>query len=101
MSDVITLVGTPAEPVPIGTVVKYGGTLEQRHGRFEVAAHEDPADHPYRAVMDSKTLRDAYVDGVAYVLYPVGVECSTENYRRGISFVRRTSFQVIGEENDE
>lgn len=100
MRDVITLVGTPAEPVPVGTLVEYGGSLD-RHGRFEVAAHEDPADHPYRAVMDSKVLRDAYVDGVAYVLYPVGVERSTENYRQGISFVRRTSFRVIGEENYE
>lgn len=98
MNDVITLVETPAEPVPIGTVVEYGGSLDDRHGRLVVAAHEDPADHPYREVMDSKTLRDEYVDGVAYVLYPVGVERSEENCRKGISFVRRTSFRVIGDE---
>lgn len=100
MSDVITLVGTPAEPVPIGTVVEYGGSLGHRHGRLVVAAHEDPADHPYRRVMDSKTLRDEYVDGVAYVLYPAGVERTPENCRKGISFVRRTSFRVIGEESN-
>lgn len=101
MNDVITLVENPAEPVPIGTVVEYGGSLGNRHGRFHVTAHEDPVTHPYRRFMDSKTIRDEYVDGVAYVLHPVGVERTPENCRKGISFVRRTSFRVVGEESSE
>lgn len=98
MNDVITLVGSSGEPVPIGTVVEYGGTLDHRHGKRVITAHEDPLDHPYRAVIGEEELLVAYTDGVAYVLHPVGMERSPENAREGISFVRRTSFRVVKED---
>lgn len=90
-----TAVAVADGPVPVGTVVEYFGSLYRRHGRYVVAAHENPATHPYRR--DTEILRAAYPDGTAYVLYPVGVERSLDNQHLGMGFVRRGSFRVIEE----
>lgn len=65
--------------VPDGTLVTYTGSVEEWRGeQFKVTGHADATDR-----------LDNYPDGAAYDLTMV------VNWKRWLSNVRRTSFEVI------
>lgn len=73
------------KPLPVGTKVRYHGSLEEYHGEeLYVVEHHTP--------YHSSAL---YPDGVAYVL----AEDLTD-WRRPLRNVRRTSFTVIPSEGE-
>lgn len=74
-------------PVPIGAVVRY----PTRNGElYTVAEHLNPQDHPHHT--DPKTLMQAYPDGTAYHLWPLGMPRKLDV--ESVIWVRRTSFRV-------
>jgi hypothetical protein len=92
MSDVTDY--TPGDdPVPIGTMVRYEGA------DYEIEQHQNPQDHPVPPPSPpAPTLDEAYPDGVAYYLWPIGRRKSMDNGQFMRHFVRRTSFCVIDTE---
>lgn len=73
-------------PVPVGSYVNYNGTV------YEVIGHQNPEDHPYHGG-DFRDL--AYLDGVAYALWPMGLAQKFGNRASSFNYVRRTSFTVV------
>lgn len=88
MENTDYLPGDP--PVPVGAIVNYTGS--QRHGRYEVIDHRDPAEHPDHLSEDE--LRELCPDGVAYDLWPVGLPRKFGNREQAVLHARRTSFCV-------
>lgn len=86
------------KPVPLGAIVDYFGS--QTHGRYEIVDVHDPGNHPYRAYKGSEHV-PFYPDGVAYDLWPVGVERRFGNRDRAVYYVRRTSFRIHQEGDSE
>lgn len=87
------------EPLAIGTVVDYHGS--HTHGRYVVVEHHNPEDLfsdeeiVIATFVHETTLSEAYPDGVAYSILPVGMEYRFGNMRTyGISRVRRGSLTV-------
>jgi hypothetical protein len=72
-------------PLPVGTVVEYRGRA------FDVTEHEAPREGTPDPEVN-------YPDGVAYVLWPVGVERKFGNRGQSFSQVRRRSLRVKPEE---
>ncbi|MFD7835652.1 hypothetical protein [Streptomyces sp. NPDC059761] len=68
-------------PVPVGVVVEFRGR------DYEVEEHITPRP----STPDPK---ENYPDGVAYVLWPVGVAKKFGNRDQSVVQVRRTSFRV-------
>jgi hypothetical protein len=69
-------------PYPVGTVVDYHGSFA--HGRYVISDHQEPRPGvPDPAVN--------YPDGVAYVIWPVGVEQRFGNRHLSVVQVRRGS----------
>ena len=83
------------EPVPVKTVVLYHGEP------YVITGHQDPAmlfTDREREIIESAhmTLAEAYPDGVAYAIFPVGMTWHFGNIRvHGISRVRRGSLKVV------
>lgn len=50
----------PDAPVPLGTTVRYHGSLKSAHGNYTVNKLALPVHHP-----------EHYPDGIAYSLWPV------------------------------
>lgn len=78
------------EPVPVGTLVFYQGSLKP--GVYEVILHVPASDRP--APPPPLTREEVYPDGVAYSLWPVGVANKRGNGHLGINAARRTSFRI-------
>lgn len=72
---------TDMTPVPVGTRVRYHGSLDYLHGEYVVTAHTEPRSHP-----------SAYVDGTAYTLWEADVDLNVGEVLRN---TRRTSFTVV------
>lgn len=88
---------TPGDPpVPIGTVVLYSHVEGTTPTEYEITDHYNPKDHP-RLPPGDYELKDIYPDGVAYLLWPVGVEKAFRNRDRSVGWVRRTSFRIAKE----
>jgi hypothetical protein len=77
-------------PVPVGTVVDYFGSLD--HGRYEITGHMEPVNVPN---VPEDELPKYFPDGVAYELWPEGVERRFGNRNRAAYNVRRTSFRKV------
>lgn len=86
------------EPVPVGAVVAYFGSL--KHGEYTIIEHLDPAAHPTNPP-DPATAAVVYPDGVAYDLWPVGMELKFGNRAYAVGYARRTSFTVVSLPPDE
>lgn len=91
--EVITDYVSGDEPVPVGAVVKYSGVWDLEVRDYLVTEHADPQNHPNPPAASYMTLEEAYADGVAYHLWPVGVPQKFGNRDQGVSWVRRTSFR--------
>ena len=82
------------EPVPVETVVLY------HEKPYVITGHQDPSmlfTEREREIIESAhmTLAEAYPDGVAYAIFPVGMPWKVGNIRNyGIHRVRRGSLQV-------
>lgn len=70
-------------PVSVGAVVEY------RDREFEVSEHQAPS-----ADLSDAERTENYPDGVAYVLWPVGVPEKFGNRGQSVVRVRRRSFRV-------
>lgn len=75
----------PDAPIPLGTTVRYHGSLKFAHGTYtvnklELSAHIAPGVCP---------------DGIAYSLWPVDVPWKFGNRGRALHQVRRSSFTVV------
>lgn len=78
------------EPIPVGTVVDYHGSLA--HGRYVVTGHDNPQNlFPYDKW---HLLAEAYPDGVAYTIWPEGMEQRWANRAYSAYRVRRGSLEV-------
>lgn len=85
------------EPVPAGTWVFYQGSVAAP-GVYEVEGHMEPHLKPDWG-LQTIPLNEAYPDGVAYALWPVGVARKFHNRHLSVLWARRTSFRInIGEE---
>lgn len=73
-------------PVPVGTVVEYSGS--QQHGTYEITAHAEPMNIP-----EGHDKQEFFADGVAYEIWPVGVERRFGNRDRAVYNVRRKSIR--------
>lgn len=73
-------------PIPIGAVVQYHGSLS--HGLYTVTARLKP-------LSCGQEMAQHYPDGVAYEIWPVGVEKKFGNRYLAVYNVRRTSFTVV------
>lgn len=87
-------------PIPVGTVVDYHGS--QKHGRYVIISHEDPdgaftASELIQIAKGDQTLEDSYPDGVAYGLFPEGMERSYRNRGYAVYRVRRKSLTVVND----
>lgn len=77
------------EPVPVGTIVDYFGSLG--HGRYEITRRHTPIGHDAGS-------EGCYPDGYAYVIWRVGVLRKIGNGAGNSAHnVRRTSFRIIEE----
>lgn len=78
-------------PVPIGVEVEYFGS--QAHGRYVVHGRVNVLEK--LQLERPGALAEAYPDGAAYHLWPVGVPQKFGNRDQSVLFVRRTSFRVV------
>ncbi len=78
---------TKPAPVPVGTMVKYHGSIAYKHGLYYVERHE----HPRPSVAEH------YSDGVAYDLHPDPEGPRRLGDSKGLWNVRRGSFTVVTE----
>lgn len=72
-------------PIPVGTVVDYHGSHQQ--GRYVVTEHQAPRPGTPDPEVN-------YPDGVAYVIWPEGVEVAFRHRDRAVAQVRRQSLTV-------
>lgn len=80
-------------PIPIGTVVDYHGSLSTGSDRkYVVTDHDNPQD--LFPEDQWKLLAEAYPDGVAYTIWPEGMERRFGNRAYMVFRVRRTSLEV-------
>lgn len=79
-------------PVPLDSYVEYLGNKRPR-GLYVVQAHYSPNEVPERAQEEIQR-EDAYPDGVAYLLWPVGVPVGMDNHGCAVWWARRTSFRL-------
>ncbi|MBD3004679.1 hypothetical protein [Streptomyces sp. 5-10] len=81
------------EPVPVGTVVDYAN----REGPQWIAGHDDPENRlkKWPPPPPGFNLEEAYPDGVAYRLLPVGMPDKMGNRHYATAWVRRTSFRIV------
>jgi hypothetical protein len=66
------------EPIPVGTVVTYHGSLSyDPEKRYVIMAHQNPEEMftvtEMVLLLRSETLAEAYPDGVAYTIWPEGM----------------------------
>jgi hypothetical protein len=73
-------------PIPVGTVVEYHGS--HGHGRYVITDH----DKPRPGVPDPEV---NYPDGVAYVIWPEGMEIAFRNREHSVVQVRRQSLTEL------
>lgn len=78
------------KPIPVGTLVDY-----HHGGRYTVTAHHCPHDLFPRNEWDE--VKDHYPDGVAYEIWPEGMEIKFGNRQYSVYRVRRSSLTVIHE----
>lgn len=81
------------EPVPLETLVDYHGSEVEGHGRYRVWRHDEPMPQP---LLSDEELASHYPDGVAYSLWPEGIDRKFGMRHLVISNVRRSSLSVVG-----
>lgn len=79
------------KPIPVGTLVDYHGS--HKHGRYVVTAHHCPHDMFPRSEWDE--VGEYYPDGVAYEIWPEGMERKFGNRDYMVYRVRRSSLTVV------
>lgn len=77
-------------PLKDGTLVHY--IDKDRGGEYRVIEHRRPERHSRMPL--SISLEEAYPDGAAYIIHPVGVPYKLDNGYRSVIHVRRTSLRV-------
>ena len=85
------------EPLPMKTLVEYHGSETAAHGRYRVWRHDEPMPQP---LLSDEELASHYPDGVAYTLWPEGVEHRFGLRHLAIGNVRRASLTVVEENTD-
>jgi hypothetical protein len=87
---------TPGDdPVPVGTVVDYFGSLA--HGLYEITEHRSAEEYPKHLSVDAD-LFVPYPDGIGYRLWPLDMPKKMGNEPYSVNFARRTSFRRLHEE---
>ena len=86
------------EPLPVGTIVTYHGSVREYWGEYEVDRVVDAREHrPDLLARKGEAFMDEnYPDGVAYSLWPIGVAKKFGNRELSLNSVRRGSFTVVG-----
>lgn len=89
--------GMKMQPLDPGTIVEYHGSLPEYHGQYEIEYSVDAREgRPDLLTRKGEAFMDEqYPDGVAYVLWPVGVEKSYRNREESLNSVRRGSITVV------
>lgn len=80
------------EFIPVGTLVRYNGSIESMRGEYTVVAHSDLDSSPY---YQQPEIREHYPNDEAYDIWPVGVPVKYGNRGQAIFFVRRQSITVV------
>jgi hypothetical protein len=83
-----------AAKVPVGTRVRYHGSVRHLRGEYEVIGYSDLST---RHDLPEEAIAEHWPDGIAYELWPVGVEFKFGNRDQAVYFVRRASFTVLEE----
>lgn len=84
------------EKLPIGTKVRYTGSLTAFRGEFEVFSYTDPSY--LRAIKGDGVVDKYYPGDIAYVLWPKGLPHKFGERGKGVLYdVRRDSITVIEE----
>lgn len=89
-----------AEPIPVGTLVDYHGSIESYRGRYTVDAHglvPKPGEHPLHSSVTGEMIAEAYPDGVTYSLWPEGFKKKFGLRHLVVSRVRRASVTPVGD----
>jgi hypothetical protein len=84
--------------LPVGTRVRYHGGAGAA-GEYIIQGYDDPAQHRPRRLR-ADLIAEAYPGGIAYQLWPPGVPVKFANRNQAVYFVRRASFDVIGQPGD-
>lgn len=90
------------EPIPVGTIVNYHGSIGSYHGVYEVTEHHTMTelktirpDIAYRKGNEVDSyLAEKFTDGVSYDLWPVGVEKKYGNRGQALYGARRGSISL-------
>ena len=85
------------EPLEIGTIVRYHGSIRSYHGEYEIVGLTD-LDYLH-AVKGNAVANEYYPDGLAYELWPVGVEKKFGNRGLSLYHVRPGSITVVTSED--
>lgn len=96
------------EPIPVGAIVDYHGSIRSYHGRYEVTQHNPMdvvkqlrPDIGYRKGDDTDAfLAESYPDGVSYDLWPVGVPKKFGEREKALYGARRESITQVQSGND-
>jgi hypothetical protein len=81
--------------VPVGARVRYHGSAG-RHGEYIIQGYNDLAGHHPK--LPPEVEAEAYPDGIAYELWPVGVLMKFGNRDQAVYFVRRASFDLAADD---
>jgi hypothetical protein len=87
----------PKPPLPVGTKVKYQGSVIYAHGLYTIV---EVVDKDGLAAAGRST-DNYFIDHVGYELVPVGMERSYRNREFILHFVRRGSFTVVTDDDTE
>lgn len=85
------------EALEVGTIVRYHGSIRSYHGEYEIIGRTDP-DY-LRSVKGDAVANEYYPDGLAYELWPVGVEKKFGNRELSLYHVRPGSITVVGSDD--
>jgi hypothetical protein len=96
MPDPIKTPLHPVKPVPVGTKVRYHGSHPDYHGEYTIARIYDAE----ALAAAGRAVEHYGKDNVGYELMP-DYASPYRGWQDGLHFVRRTSFTVIEDEQDE
>lgn len=78
--------------VPVGTKVRYHGSVDYLHGEYEVEGYCEVSE---RGDLTPEQVTEHWPDGVSYELWPVGMPRKFGLRENALYFVRRSSFTVL------
>jgi hypothetical protein len=85
---------TTDDKIPVGSRVRYHGSISRMHGAYLVTGYSDLS---LRKDLSQEQISEHWPDGVAYDLWPEGVPEKFCNRDRALYYIHRRSFTVLTE----